>query len=462
MQEYIDGKTYAALLQEQHQTGQQAFSEAEVIQWLKDLLPVLDYLHSLNILHRDISLENIMLPNGQCKPVLIDFGLVKQTVSQIMAVHNASRSATQASMVGKFGYSPPEQIRMGQCYPCSDLYALGVSAIVLLTGMDLNLLMDHESLEWQWQSYAQVSDPLLGIKPDARREAKGSLSVSFRATGRVATNCTRWWLCCSGAIDISIEIDEDKRCREVSDIVETSYFRELAQQAETLQDDFFDLENSRINTEPEPPLENQFTGKSFFSGSASSIAQPEFTQSPESAQSIKSGSVDPTFLDVCQRELTRFIGPMAGLIIKNVLVQNPQISSQQLLEALSAKIPGSQQAQAFRNSVRIVEGQTGAGVSGQFTNPSGSGSKAIEPTIASAPVSASKSAGLPPEFLDACRRELARSIGPIANFMVQDVVKRQPQITAHQLIDALTTTIPNPQQAETFKRQLLSFMQTGG
>lgn len=136
VQEYIDGKTYFRLLRERQKQGN-LFSESEIMQWLKDLLPVLGHLHENNIVHRDISPDNIMLPKGQSKPVLIDFGLVKQKVSQIWA--NGSPSANESehlSFVGKFGYSPPEQIRVGQCYPCSDLYALAVTAIVLLTGRE--------------------------------------------------------------------------------------------------------------------------------------------------------------------------------------------------------------------------------------------------------------------------------------------------------------------------------------
>lgn len=60
------------------------------------------------------------------------------------------------------GYSPPEQIRMGHCYPCSDLYALGVCAIVLITGKPPRSLIDH-SFQWQWRSYVKISDSLAQI-----------------------------------------------------------------------------------------------------------------------------------------------------------------------------------------------------------------------------------------------------------------------------------------------------------
>jgi serine/threonine protein kinase len=56
VQEYINGKTYWNLLREKHQSGS-TFTEPEIVQWLRDLLRVLGYLHQQNIVHRDISPE---------------------------------------------------------------------------------------------------------------------------------------------------------------------------------------------------------------------------------------------------------------------------------------------------------------------------------------------------------------------------------------------------------------------
>jgi serine/threonine protein kinase len=117
VQDYVDGKSYWDLLQN-YRAQERRFTESEITQWLRDLLPVLDYIHSQNIVHRDISPDNILLPDGKNQPVLIDFGVVKQVATEMMSV--VGSSANPPSIVGKLGYAPLEQIRMGKCSPSSD------------------------------------------------------------------------------------------------------------------------------------------------------------------------------------------------------------------------------------------------------------------------------------------------------------------------------------------------------
>ncbi len=81
------------------------------------------------------------------------------------------------TLVGKIGYAPWEQLPLGKCFPCSDLYSLGVTAIVLLTGKQPNQLIDY-SLKWQWRDYTQVSDAfaqfidqLIAYSPEQRYQS---------------------------------------------------------------------------------------------------------------------------------------------------------------------------------------------------------------------------------------------------------------------------------------------------
>ncbi|MBD2465649.1 protein kinase [Oscillatoria sp. FACHB-1407] len=173
-QEYVNGKTYWTLLQERQQQGL-TFTEAEVVLWLRDLLNVLSYIHDRKIIHRDISPDNIMLPDGKSLPVLIDFGVVKEAATQLIGA-TPGNSLIQASVVvGKFGYAPYEQIRLGQCSARTDLYALAVTAVVLLTGKHPSQFIDRTTLDWLWHSMVQIDprfvailDQLMAEKPQDR------------------------------------------------------------------------------------------------------------------------------------------------------------------------------------------------------------------------------------------------------------------------------------------------------
>lgn len=198
-QEYINGKTYWRLLQERQQRGT-AFSEIEVFRWLRHLLPVLDYLHKQNIVHRDISPDNIMLPRNGRLPVLIDFGVVKQAAPHWYEIStiNPDGSVEASVSVGKLGYAPYEQIRIGQCSPRSDLYALAVTAAVLLTAKAPNSLIDPKSLEWRWQSFVKVHPDFAAIlvkmmaeKPQDRYPSARAVLEELDALGQHLARSSR-------------------------------------------------------------------------------------------------------------------------------------------------------------------------------------------------------------------------------------------------------------------------------
>ena len=73
IQDYVEGPTYRELLHTRKRNGE-SFSEAEAIKLLEQLLPVLDYIHSVGVIHRDIAPDNLILRNVDGLPVLIDFG----------------------------------------------------------------------------------------------------------------------------------------------------------------------------------------------------------------------------------------------------------------------------------------------------------------------------------------------------------------------------------------------------
>jgi serine/threonine protein kinase len=158
VQDYIAGKTYAHLSDDRRQSGE-GFSEAEIWRFLLQVLPVLGYIHSKGVIHRDVSPENIILRDGDRLPVLIDFGIVKEFADRLQA-HPVSRSNLS---VGKAGYAPVEQLKRGEAYPNSDLYALAVTAIVLLTGKEPTTLFVNGAMNWDWRNWTYISDGLANV-----------------------------------------------------------------------------------------------------------------------------------------------------------------------------------------------------------------------------------------------------------------------------------------------------------
>ncbi|MBG1257755.1 serine/threonine-protein kinase [Nostoc commune] len=182
VEDYVAGQTYQTLLAERQAVGQ-TFTEAEVLQLIQLLLPILEHIHSRGIIHRDISPENIILRDSDSKPVLIDFGVVKELATRLRSPERAIPETT----VGKLGYSPSEQMQTGGAYPSSDLYALAVSAIVLLTGKEPRDLFDENQLTWNWQRWVKVTprfaivlNRMLNHIPSDRYQSAASVSLALQ------------------------------------------------------------------------------------------------------------------------------------------------------------------------------------------------------------------------------------------------------------------------------------------
>jgi serine/threonine protein kinase len=182
VQDYVAGKTYRAMLDDRKAVNQ-TFTEAEVLQLMRSLLPVLEHIHGRGIIHRDISPENIILRESDRLPVLIDFGVVKELATKLQSL-NAS---TPVTTVGKLGYAPSEQMQTGRAYPSSDLYALAVTVLVLLTGKEPQELFDENQLTWNWQKlvkvdprFAQILNRMLSHSPSDRFHSVADLNQALQ------------------------------------------------------------------------------------------------------------------------------------------------------------------------------------------------------------------------------------------------------------------------------------------
>jgi len=110
-------------------------SREDVVQFLRDSNEALAYLHGRSppVIHRDINPKNVIRkPDGSFS--FVDFG----------AVRDKLKPDGGSTVVGTFGYMAPEQFQ-GRALPSSDVYAVGVTALRLLTGVEPESL-PHQGL----------------------------------------------------------------------------------------------------------------------------------------------------------------------------------------------------------------------------------------------------------------------------------------------------------------------------
>ncbi|MDJ0774303.1 MAG: serine/threonine-protein kinase [Mastigocoleus sp. MO_167.B18] len=358
VQEFVNGKTYSTLLAERQRQGL-TFTENEVIEWLKNLLPVLEYVHQHNIIHRDISPDNIMLPDGKNIPVLIDFGVGKQIAGIGQTLQTERNTFVgKVSLVGKVGYAPREQISLGICSPSSDLYALGVTAVVLMTGKEPSSLMNQYSLEWQWHQYTNVSDAfarvldrMLADTPKIRYQTAietlaslENLGVENRGVNNLNNPSTLLQNPISGTPPTAFISHPDN---SFAGAPKKSYLPEnQSRNIYSTNRGFYSATptnqefNSQYQTNREFYPQNQ-TNQGFHSQNPTNR---EFR--PEQGTG-RISYLDANFIQCCQEKLAYHIGPMANLIVEDILIDNPNFSPQQFVELLANEIPDSQAAIEF-------------------------------------------------------------------------------------------------------------------
>lgn len=151
VQEFIDGTP----LDRELEQATEPWSEAQVLDLLRQLLPVLGFIHSQHVIHRDIKPGNI-IRRELGKLVLIDFGAVKEIQPQ-----PDDRNLTIS--IGTSGYTPPEQYA-GQPNYTSDIYALGSIAIEALTNTHPRYLpVDETTGNLIWRDLVTISPALAQV-----------------------------------------------------------------------------------------------------------------------------------------------------------------------------------------------------------------------------------------------------------------------------------------------------------
>ncbi|MBA3469463.1 MAG: serine/threonine-protein kinase [Herpetosiphonaceae bacterium] len=163
---YVPGDSLASL--QKRLNG--PFGEEQVIEWAIELCNVLDFLHRQNppLVFRDLKPSNIMrTPEG--KVMLIDFGIVRSF---------KEGQHQDTVQLGTPGYAPPEQYG-GQTEPRSDLYSLGATMYVLLTGERLTggfaVPSVRERSSWVSPDLDSLIARLTALRPQERPDSAAAV-----------------------------------------------------------------------------------------------------------------------------------------------------------------------------------------------------------------------------------------------------------------------------------------------
>ncbi len=274
-------------------------SQKIAIQWLMQLLRILEEIHHHNFFHRDIKPSNIMLRStGQL--VLIDFG----TAREVTDTYLSKQSSGEVTGLFSAGYSPIEQLN-GQAVPQSDFFALGRTMVYLLTGKHPSELYDSQVDQLNWRErvpelFPELADVIDNIMARLPNQRPSSAQVILNQLENVYHNLYGSDSFLNNfALNIVNDNDEDMPTR-------------VAPPSAPL---------------PLPPKPD-----------ASAFSQPQ-------------EEIDPGFVEQCRTELAELIGPMASLICKKTVKKNPSISPSDFVKELASKIPDAQKAADFQQKL---------------------------------------------------------------------------------------------------------------
>ncbi|WP_052754507.1 serine/threonine-protein kinase [Calothrix sp. 336/3] len=140
VQEIIEGKTLGDIV-----SSEGIFTEVKIRELLQNILPVLEYIHSQGVIHRNINPDNIIrLADGK----FVLAGFVTSRIRELLTGDSVSNPQ----------YIAPEQHRE-QALFTSDLYSLGVTCLYLLTKISPFQLFKVSRNQWEWRSYL-INNPV--------------------------------------------------------------------------------------------------------------------------------------------------------------------------------------------------------------------------------------------------------------------------------------------------------------
>lgn len=386
--EFVDGPSLGALLRHWG-----SFPEEQALMLMRQACVALSAAHGAGLIHRDIKPDNFMITK-QWQLKLVDLGLARQ-VDEDLGLTATGFSA------GTPHYISPEQVEgRRDLDPRVDIYSLGATLYHLLTGKPpfagatgAKVMMAH----------------LQADRPDPR-SLKPELSPGITTVIRKM-----------------MAIDRESRYRDVYQLDRDFYLIQTGQ--------FGPASAPR----KAPPADTDRI--------VMPLAQPGTRVAPSAPSVSQIPPSEPwtaSQLLALEDRLSRFVGPMAKLIVKKAATTATDIP--ELVQLIAEQIPDSAQRKSFL---------TGVSSSGQLKPPSQP--SALGPTATSGtPVTASRTTGtsvtaigFPPDLLDRIEKLLAGHVGPLARVIVKKAAAKAHSYEG--LVNHLSSQIPDEKAQRAFR-----------
>jgi len=120
--QHVTGRSLSSLL-----ADGQPLEITTAVRIARHLAHGLAHAHANDIIHRDVTPENIMIQSRDGRPVLIDFGIARY-------LHSNRKLTATGKCIGTPGYSAPEQLKAGRVDERADIFSLGVVLYEMVTG----------------------------------------------------------------------------------------------------------------------------------------------------------------------------------------------------------------------------------------------------------------------------------------------------------------------------------------
>jgi len=146
--EYVDGPSLAASIKIKPLPPEKFFG------LLRRLADGLHKAHEAGVIHRDISPDNVILPDGSVERAkIIDFGIAK-------AADVGGGTILGGSFAGKYSYVSPEQLGLfgADVTPKSDIYSLGLMMAAAVRGQPLDMSGSQFEVIEKRRSVPRLSD----------------------------------------------------------------------------------------------------------------------------------------------------------------------------------------------------------------------------------------------------------------------------------------------------------------